>query len=245
MAEAPTQEDQLKAAKAKAAKAAKAKAAREAKKEAEAVEAVPAVAAAPAKPKLRTKGGGAGGQRTTLIDSDVPYPVEVHGDDLENYGPQGMFSKIPAGVETADYSVDQEFIVDEEALKTLKFLAPGQNLPATARLYNVKGIHRDGRVVQLPFEDQINNTAGGDPEDAIGLRRYARKGIKVLIDWDTLLPIYCAAWECWAQADNNSNHPGFCSTRHAVHTLPNTYKDSGAMLSKMFGDATTSRTWSV
>ncbi|NIT76613.1 MAG: hypothetical protein GWO44_06775, partial [Thermoplasmata archaeon] len=94
------------------------------------------------------------------------------------------------------------------------------------------------------------------PQDAIGLRRYQRKGMHIFIDWDTLQPIYCAAWGCFAAAVQRAGDgslvpavaeaPGFCTLRHATHTLPNKYKDSGEILGQMFGgNATTTRTWSV
>lgn len=202
---------------------------------------------------LRRRGQGPG--RNELFDSDVPYPVEAHGKDFEFYGPQGQAASIPEGTDIETYSIDQEFVIDPEKVKTFKFKAPGQNLPKK-RLYTVKALHKDGRLVQLGFEDQIQNNAGGDPEDAIGLRRYQRKGITVLINWSTLVPLYCAAWGCWAQASTvdedgeyvplDPSFPGFCSQRHAMHTLPNKYKNSGEILSGMFGEgATTSRTWSV
>lgn len=183
--------------------------------------------------------------RSDVQPSDIPYPVEVHGEDFEEYGPQGFGASIPAGTEIQPYSIDQEFIIDPEKVKTLHFDRPGRNLPKK-RLYNIKGIHRDGRLVQLPFEAQIQNNAGGDPEDAIGLRRYERKGIKLLIDMATLIPIYCAAWDCWAQAEQGGAFVGFCHERHARHTLPNMYKDASAITRGIFGDgATTSRTWSI
>ncbi len=114
------------------------------------------------------------------------------------------------------------------------------------RLYNIKGIHKDGRIVPLPFEDQIQNNAGGDPEDAIGLHRYARKGIYILIDWETMIPVYCGAWGCFAQAQQKGEHVAFCSLRHATHTLPNKYKEKGAevgMMSMFSQGSTTSRVW--
>lgn len=183
--------------------------------------------------------------RSEIQASDIPYPAEVHGEDFEEYGPQGFGSSIPADAEVEPYSIDQEFVIDPERVKTLHFDRPGRNLPKK-RLYNIKGIHKDGRLVQLPFEAQIQNNAGGDPEDAIGLRRYERKGIKLLVDMQTLVPIYCAAWDCWAQADQDGGFVGFCSERHAKHTLPNMYKDASAITRGLFGDgATTSRTWSM
>lgn len=187
--------------------------------------------------KLRKRGDGPGS--ATLQESDIPYPAEVHGEDFEDYGPTGFASTIPDDVEIATYGGDQEFIIEPEKVETLMFTQPGRNLPKK-RLYTIKAIHRDGRLVQLPFEPQIQNNAGGDIEDAIGLRRYQRKGIKLLVNFDTLQPIYCAAWDCWAQARAD----GFCSERHAQHTLPNRYKDAAAITGSIFGEgATTSRTW--
>ena len=188
---------------------------------------------------VRRKGGGR--NRAKLETSDIDYPVEVHGEDFEDYGPQGFASSIPEGVEITEYSVDQEFIINGEQVKKLTFdSVKGRNLPKH-RLYTVKAIHKDGRIVQLPFEAQVQNNAGGDPEDAIGLRRYQRKGIYLLIDWNTLRPIYCAAWDCWAEAEAT----GFCSMRHAQHTLPNMYKDAGEITQGlMSAGVTTRRTWS-
>lgn len=62
--------------------------------------------------------------------------------------------------------------------------------------------------------------------DAIGLRRYQRKGLSLLVyDLSTMMPIYCPAWGCYAKG--NPNLGGFCSARHAAHTLPNQYKEAG------------------
>lgn len=257
---APTQEEQdeqlaATKAKAKAKREANAAAKEIADAEAEAAAAVVAeeavVEAAEEPQKLRRRGRGTG---RALLKSTVPYPKGIHGEDYEDYGPGGPAAVIPEGVEVADYSEDQEFILDMTKLDTFSFAQPGRNLPKRARLYNIKGIHRDGRIIQVPFEGQIENTAGGDPGDAIGLRRNQRKGITILIDWDTLMPLYCAAFECWAQAsapDENDHlqplipaFPGFCSGKHAVWTMPNKFKDSGEIMQAMFGDrATTSRIW--
>lgn len=191
--------------------------------------------------KLRRQGKGS--NASDLKASNVPYPVEVHGEDFEHYGPMGFAAEIPEGTEIAPYASEQEYFLNEEKVRTLTFDRPGRNLPKK-RLYNVKAIHKDGRLVQLGFEPQVQNNAGGDPEDAIGLRRYQRKGIHLLIDWDTLVPVYCAAWDCWAQAEGGGNYVGFCSLRHAQHTLPNQYKGSGE-ISRGLMDAgvTTSSVW--
>lgn len=257
--EAPTQEDMLVATKSKAQRDKAAEEKREAKAaektvaEAAAAAAEPVVAAAEdePEPQLRRKGQGPGRQ---LLESNVSYPKGIHGKDYEFYGPTGAAAVFPEGTEVAEYSEDQEFALDMSKLKTFKFQVAGLNLPQRARLYNIKGIHKDGRIVQLAFEGQIENTAGGDPDDAIGLRRYQRKGLTVLIDWATMMPLFCAAFDCWAQASQPDEdehliplvpaYPGFCSKRHAVWTLPNKFKDSGEILQQMFGErATTSRIW--
>ena len=185
---------------------------------------------------LRTR-GSADGRRGDFFPSEIPYPEGIHGDDFEFYGPSGFAAEIPDGVEIAAFTDEQGFVINPEKVRVLHFQKPGRNLPKK-RLYTVKAIHRDGRLVQLPFEAQIMNNAGGDPADAIGLRRYQRKGIHILIDWQTLQPVYCAAWGCFAQNLGD----GFCSERHAQHTLPNKFKDAGAITAGIFGQgATTSR----
>lgn len=195
--------------------------------------------------KLRKKGGGRGGGKGKLRKSDIPYPAHIHGEDFEFYGPQGMFAEIPEDVEKTPYSADQQFVIDPEKVTNLWFTEPGRNLPKK-RLYNIKAIHRDGRLSQLPFEAQINNNAGGDPADAIGMRRYERQGWHCLLDWQTMIPVYCAAYDCFAQAAQSGEFVAFCTMRHAQHTLPNQYKGGGgavAQLGALGRDATTSKVW--
>lgn len=193
--------------------------------------------------KLRRKGSA---QSTKFFPSEIPYPEGIHGKDFELYGSAGFASYIPDGTDVSVYSSDQEFMIDEDKVKVLYFQTAGRNLQKK-RLYTIKAIHRDGRLVQLPFEAQIQNNAGGDPADAIGMRRYERKGIHILIDWSTLIPVYCGAWSCFAAAAQNGEHVAFCSMRHAQHTLPNQYKDANeAQMMGMFSKgSTTTRTWSA
>jgi hypothetical protein len=192
---------------------------------------------------LRKKGGGANSR--LLKPSDIPYPVEVHGENFEFYGPTGFGAVIPEGVDVAEFASEQEFVIDPERVRTLFFDKPGRNLPKK-RLYNIKGLHKDGRLNQFPFEPQIQNNAGGDPEDAIGLRRYQRKGIFLFIDWNTLIPVYCAAWDCWAAGQAGGNFAGFCALRHAQHTLPNAYKGGGEISrGLMEAGVTTTNVWST
>ena len=173
-------------------------------------------------------------QDVSLEASDIPAP-KLEEDQIS----PTAFAAVPVGGK-AESIDEQEFYIDAAKLEFLHFTKPGQNLPRK-RLYTVKAIHQDGRLVQLPFEPQINNTAGGDIEDAIGLRRFTRKGIKVLFNFDTMQPVYCAAWGCWARADGQT---GFCSMRHAQHTLPNRFREArGIIQGLMEQGVTTSRVW--
>ncbi len=178
------------------------------------------------------------GQRDRGMESsDIPVPAQL---DIEDFGPSA-FSAVLVGKITGSAET-QEFMIDEAKATKLQFQKAGQNLPKK-RLYTIKAFNKVGVLIQLPFEPQVQNNAGGDPQDAIGLRRYERKGHFLLIDWQTMQPVYCAAWDCWAQADGRT---GFCSERHAKHTLPNKYKDAGAIVSGLLEQGvTTSRTWSV
>ncbi len=94
---------------------------------------------------LRTK-GGADGPSTDLMASEIVYPKGIHGEDFEFYGPQGFAAVIPEGVEMETFSAEQQFVINPDLVKVLYFDKPGRNLPKK-RLYNVKGIHRDGRFV--------------------------------------------------------------------------------------------------
>ena len=189
---------------------------------------------------LRKKGSAQSGK---FFPSDIPYPKELHGEDFEFYGPNGFAAFIPEGTDIASYSTEQEFMIDPEKVEVLWFQQAGRNLPKK-RLYTIKGLHKDGRLRQFPFEDQIQNQAGGDPEDAIGLHRYLRKGIHLFIDMTTFIPLYCGAWGCFAQAAQKGEFIAFCSMRHAMHTLPNKYKEQDTAMMGMFSQgSTTSRVW--
>lgn len=188
--------------------------------------------------KPRRKSGRT--NRTFYPDYDMLVADYAPGLNWERFGPTA-FAAVQYGPRTGS-TRSQEFTLDEERVKYLHFQKPGMDLPQK-RLYTVKAFHQDGRLVQLPFELQIQNTAGGDAIDAIGLRRYQRKGIQVLIDWNTMQPIYCAAWGCHAKADGET---GFCTERHAKHTMPNRFKDADKIRHGVFGEnATTSRVWSA
>lgn len=183
----------------------------------------------------RTKKGGAG-----LATSGIAVKSGVRSPELDPdvLGP-ASFAAV-AQLPITGNSESQVFIIDADKMKYLHFTEPGLNLPKK-RLYTVKAFSPSGTLVQLPFEPQIQNSAGGDPMDAIGLHRYARKGFKLLFNFETMQPVYCAAWGCWAQADGRT---GFCTTRHAAHTLPNRFKDAGEIVQGLMSQGvTTSRIW--
>ena len=184
----------------------------------------------------RTKGHGAAVRAKEAVpDRSMPVPAELDSDE---FGPAAFAAKLIPPI-TGDYET-QAFSLDGDKVQYLHFTPPGANLPKK-RLYTVKAFHRDGRLVQLPFEPQIQNSAGGDPEDAIGLRRYQRKGLILLFDFASMQPVYCAAWGCWAKADGVT---GFCSQRHAHHTLPNKFAAAGEILRGLFDQGvTTTRVW--
>lgn len=184
----------------------------------------------------RSKGHGAAEKaRAATPNKSYPVPAEVSPDE---FGP-AAFAAVLVPPITGDYET-QAFTLDGDKVQYLHFTPSGANLPKK-RLYTVKAFHRDGRLVQLPFEPQIQNSAGGDPEDAIGLRRYQRKGLILLFDFETLQPVYCAAWGCWAKADGVT---GFCSQRHAHHTLPNKFAAAGEIMRGLFDQGvTTTRVW--
>lgn len=191
---------------------------------------------------VRKKGGT--GITAELRVSDIPYPVAVHGENFEFYGPSGGAAEIPEGTEIASYSGEQEFVINPDKVKFLSFDKPGRNLPKDKRLYTVKALHKDGRFVELGFEEQIQNTAGGDIADAIGLRRYVRKGVHVFMDFETMKTVYCAARGCFAQAMQDGNYVNFCSMKHAKFTMPNAYKGGdGISQGLMESGVTTSRVW--
>lgn len=189
------------------------------------------------------------GTRFGAAPSLVPWP-EL---DFDFVAPTAYFAVVDA---LAEFTDDVEFHLDAEKLRGLPFTKPGGSIP-NKPLYTIKAVHQDGRLVQLPFEDQINNQIAADTLDAVGLRKYLRKGVKILINWDTLVPVYCAAWDCWAPAitpENAGEYPafrnaantGFCSIAHASKTLPNMYDDEGGIRQGLMANGvTTSRIWSA
>lgn len=116
----------------------------------------------------------------------------------------------------------------------LEFAPPGRQIGAK-RIYTIKAEKRDGSVVQLALEDQINNNVAS-PENAIGLQFYSRRGINVFFDFETGEAAFCPSWDCWAKW--NPKFEGFCSEVHRTITKGDEDPDAG------FGKgATTSRSW--
>lgn len=142
---------------------------------------------------------------------------------LDNLSPTSYLAQ-PEGEITGSVST-QRYSLVEERLKGLVFDQPGRPLAAGRALRTVKWLKPDGTLSQIGYEGQINNTAAGDLSDAIGLRGYARKGGVMFFNFDTGLPIYCFARNCWAAAmceeiaDDFPQHrgvigSGYCSADH-------------------------------
>lgn len=116
--------------------------------------------------------------------------------------------------------LDREEFVEASPLRDegfeLFFEEPGQPL-AGKRLVTIKAITPTGVILQLPFEPQINNQVGGDPQDMLGLLKYTRKGYILL--WDKQYnTLFCKAWDCWAKGQ--AQFEGFCCAPHKMYTSP-------------------------
>lgn len=184
--------------------------------------------------KLTPKRTAAKAKSVALAKSDIPNPA---AGQSAMWGPTA-FASSPVGDITHTYDT-QEFTVDEDKVAYLYFTPPGLPLPKK-KLYCVKAFKPDGTFVQLPFEEQIQNTAGSGRDDAIGLRRYQNKGFVILFDFAELRPVYCAAWDCFAQAQPDRD---FCSPAHGAATLPNQSESGGVREALFTSGATTSRVW--
>lgn len=204
-------------------------------------------------PEIRTLGRGRGSARE-MYPSDLPNPVDYDSDLIgpSAYGAVVVKSRRPDNPKKGLPQDEIEFYLDPVKVKYLQFQKPGLPLPKK-KLYTVKAFKPNGALTQLPFERQHNNQAAGDMQDAIGLRRYQRKGFIVLMDFQTMLPVYCGAAECYARAhvpEMDEMYPeharmantGFCSALHANHTSANRFNRDGSPRGTAFGDqATTTR----
>lgn len=175
--------------------------------------------------KVRTRKAAA--SATPTVDIGVPLPADF---DLDSLSPASFLVQ-PVGKITG--SIDtQQFVVIEERLEGLIFTKPALPLERGRALRVVKAISPNGVLVQLPFEGQHNNAAAGEPQDALGIRYYQRKGFLILMNMDTLIPIYCFARNCHAAAmrlELSNVYPqhadvtgsGYCSFAHMEFTEPN------------------------
>lgn len=178
-------------------------------------------------------------QPGTVIDlyvSDIyELPKELNQDGL---APTSYLAQ-PEGDITGSIFT-QTFSVREERLKGLVFDQPARRLQKGMAIRTIKAIKPNGNLAQLPFTSTVNNQAGGSTEDAIGLRKYTRKGFIVLFDFDSMAPIYCMARNCWAAAmveplselfpkHRNVIGSGYCSYDHMAYTEPQLARQSGGM----------------
>ena len=111
----------------------------------------------------------------------------------------------------------QEKKKDDGYVKTKKF--KGQVLKFTAQgkypdgrkvpfknMKTMKALQVDsdgmvtGNVVQLPWEQTVNNGVAGAPEDQIGLKKYERKGFIFCVD-DDGTPLFSTLWDDWSEYD--------------------------------------------
>lgn len=176
--------------------------------------------------------------RRASVYHDPAYPIPEGIMDSDLLSPTSFLAKV---LEVGEFTDDTVFQIDPEKAKGLPFHQPNRNLQRKS-LYTIKAVKPDGRLVQIPFEAQLMNNAGGDPADAIGLRREQRKGTILLVEWDTLIPLYCPAADCYAKA--NPEFTYFCHPRHRALTLPNNFNDAGEIQKTMMSHGvTTSRVW--
>lgn len=188
------------------------------------------------KPRTQTKGRG----RSGLTKSDVSAP-ELDPDRL---GPGAFAAKLEGEI-TGEIET-QEFSLIDDRIESLHFTKPNGPV-ATKALFTVKAFTPDGRLIQVPFADQIQNTGAGDPGDAIGLRRAERKGHILLYDFITGQTIYCGTRDCWAKAvADGSVSTNYCHPNHHKKTAPNQFKDAESINAGIFGEnATTSKVWNA
>lgn len=126
-----------------------------------------------------------------------------------------------------------EVVIPED--RFVPFAKPGGRLETKA-LRMIKAHTPDGRLVQIPMEDQINNHIAS-PENGIGLQPYIRKGFLVYWDPQTGKTAFCQTWGCWAEAKYTKELNGFCSLQHNAITEPKVERGGFSM------GATTSTRW--
>lgn len=194
--------------------------------------------------KIRTFKGAAGAEPELYVSDLYSLP---EGFDLDAIGPMSYLAK--AEGEITGNIATQQFSVIEERLEGLLFDKPARRLEQGRSLRTVKVLKPNGVLGQIPFEDQINNTAAGDGSDAIGVKKFAKKGFLILFDFDEMQPVYCMSRNCFAAAmvpelaERFPEHTGvigsgYCSYDHMAFTEPNLANSNNGMFST---NATTTR----
>jgi len=106
---------------------------------------------------------------------------------------------------------DSQYVNTKKFKKqTLKFTAQGKypdgrKVPFK-NMKTMKALQVDpdgiitGNVVQLPWEQTVNNGVAGEPQDQIGLKKYERKGFIFCVNEDGT-PIFSTLWDDWSEYD--------------------------------------------
>ena len=106
---------------------------------------------------------------------------------------------------------DSQYVNTKKFKKqTLKFTAQGKypdgrKVPFK-NMKTMKALQVDpdgmvtGNVVQLPWEQTVNNGVAGEPQDQIGLKKYERKGFIFCVNEDGS-PIFSTLWDDWSEYD--------------------------------------------
>lgn len=178
-------------------------------------------------------------QPTVRKDKDG---VEVRGVILPDVDREKLGFQIPSAAWGAKpvYEIpgDPTSRVVDAIVPTNRFVPfdkPGREVAAKA-IYTVKAHHLNGRLTQIPLEDQINNNVAS-PETFVGLQPYVRKGVTFFFDMANGKGLFCPTQNCWAEW--NDEFRGFCSEYHRGITDPEEAKGRSG-----FGlDATTSARW--
>ena len=185
------------------------------------------------------------GQSALRVLDIYPFPADF---DVEGIAPTSYLAQ-PVG-EITGYIDTQEFTIIEDRLKGLVFDKPARDLEKNHNLRTIKALKPMGGLVQLPWANTINNAAGGDEADMVGVRRYQKKGYHLFLDPQTGQPMYCYSLNCWAAAmvpalvqeypeHTGALGTGYCSLRHFQMTAPNEAKRFLTGYTGMFSDGAT------
>lgn len=163
--------------------------------------------------------------------------VKTRGIVLPNVV-QEDFDHIPSAAYGSTRETDGKGVVISAEVPEDRFLPfdkPGKRLERKA-IVTVKAHTPDGRFIQVPFEDQINNHIAS-PESGLGIQPYVRKGYTVYWDPATGKSLFCQTWGCHAEANYKLTGDGFCSEAHQMITRPPAQAGSFSL------GATTSTRW--